>query len=288
MVSKLIFLGTAGDSFVVSKQVRTSGGLIIQTGDTQLHIDPGQGTLASAAEYKVNLRANTAVLVSNNNLLHCNDVNAVIDAMTYGGLDVGGVLIGSKTVLEGTEDVHPYITKLHKGFVEKVMPLEAGQKVGIEDIDIYAMSTNADDSKGIGFKIVTNDFILGYSSDTKYSKDIAKSYRGCDIMILHVPYPDKIKEGNHLCSKDAVSFIKEVMPRLVIITHFGIDMIKADPLNQARQIQKESGVKVVLAKDGMSVLPDSYSAESRQKRLSMFKDQDTGVITTEENEEVLD
>ena len=38
----------------------------------------------------------------------------------------------------------------------------------------------------------------------------------------------------------------------------------------------------------MSVLPDSYSAESRQKRLSMFKDQDTGVITTEENEEVLD
>ncbi len=89
--TSIIFLGTAGDPFVVSRQLRSSGGIIIQIGENQFHIDPGPGALVMAKQYGVNLRENTAILVSNNKLYHANDVNAVIDAMTYSGFDKKGV-----------------------------------------------------------------------------------------------------------------------------------------------------------------------------------------------------
>ncbi|MDP6600597.1 MAG: MBL fold metallo-hydrolase, partial [Candidatus Woesearchaeota archaeon] len=87
IASSIIFLGTGGDSYVVGKQLRASGGIILQINDDQYHIDPGPGALVMAKETGVNLRANTALFVTHNHLNHCNDINAVIDAMTYGGFD---------------------------------------------------------------------------------------------------------------------------------------------------------------------------------------------------------
>ena len=87
MDNKIIFLGTAGDSNVLGKQYKASGGMILQMGDVQLHLDPGPGALVRADQYGVNLRSNTAVLISNSSLKNCNDVNIVIDAMTYSGFD---------------------------------------------------------------------------------------------------------------------------------------------------------------------------------------------------------
>ena len=59
----------------------------MQFGENQFHIDPGPGSLVMAKNCGVNLRANTALLISHNHLNHANDVNAVISAMTYDGFD---------------------------------------------------------------------------------------------------------------------------------------------------------------------------------------------------------
>lgn len=279
MASRIIFLGTAGDSIVAGKQIRASGGIVIKSEEYQLHIDPGPGAIAKAAEFMINLRENTAVLVSNSNILNCNDVNASIDAMTYGGLDKKGVLVSNKTVVSGTDAVKAYLTNHHAGLVEKTISLVAGQRLGIEDIEINAIATDSDDPNGVGYKIITNDFVLGYTSDTKYSKEIAKNYHRCDILIINVPLPGSEKEGKLMNSEDAAKFIREADPRLAIITHFGIKMIKADPLFESREIEKKAGLKVVAAKDGMSLVPESYSAEARQKRLNIFKNKQTGEVS---------
>ena len=54
-MARIIFLGTAGSTAVVSKQLRASGGIIIQVEDLQFHLDPGPGALVKAKEYGVNL-----------------------------------------------------------------------------------------------------------------------------------------------------------------------------------------------------------------------------------------
>ncbi|MBD3354773.1 hypothetical protein GF361_02200 [Candidatus Woesearchaeota archaeon] len=277
-MNKITFLGTAGDSFVSGKQIRASGGIIIRLGEVQLHLDPGPGALARAKEHGINLRANTAVLVSNNNLLHCNDVNAVIDAMTYGGMDKKGVLVSNKSFLEGSDNEKSLLSNVQKSFVEKIVMMEKGQKLGIENVEIHALDADGPDPNTIGFKILAPDFTLVYTSDTKYSREIIKEYEGADILILNVPMPGEEKAENQLNSSSATKIIKKINPKLSIISHFGIKMIKGDPLYEGREIQKASKVQVLIAKDGLSISPRSYSAKSDQKRLSTFKDQDTGEV----------
>ena len=268
--SKIIFLGTGAQSIVLGKQIRASGGIIIQSGENQIHIDPGPGALVRAKEFGVNLRENTALLVSHNHIGHCNDVNAVIDAMTYSGLDRQGVLISNETLINGTEDIVPYLTKFHRNCLEKVMVLKEGQKAAIYDIEIKAIPVVHSESNAIGFRILTPEFDLVYTSDTDYSNKIIEAYQGCDILILNVVNPTEYKTTGNLCTEDAIKIIEKVKPRLSIITHFGVKMVEADPINEAREIQKQTKQQVIAAKDGMSINPATYAAKSQQKSLKSY------------------
>ena len=284
MSSSIIFLGTGGDSIVVGKQLRASGGFILKVNDTQFHVDPGPGSLVRAFENGINLRANTAILASHNHLNHAADLNSVIDAMTYGGMDKTGILVGNKTVLGNSPTAKPYLTDFHKNLMERIIELNSGKRIAIQDVEIEALPANHSDPDTVGFKFYTPEFILSYSSDTTYSRDLITKYKDSDILILNVVGPQGEKMQNHLNSDDAIKIIDKVNPKLAVITHFGIKMIKANPLYEGRHIQSETGIQVLTAKDGMRISPMSYSAKSPQKRLGQFKIEEKEE-TKEENSE---
>ncbi|MBT4651279.1 hypothetical protein HOC13_02035 [Candidatus Woesearchaeota archaeon] len=270
MTSQIIFLGTAGDSSVTAKQLRGSGGIVLQIEDFQFNLDPGPGTLNKMKEFSLNIRATTALLASHAHLNHCNDINALVDAMTLSGLDKKGVLIANKTIIEGNENYNPYLTKYHKNLLEKVITLEKGQKVGIELVEIHALSAEHTDPNSLGFKFYCPRFTLGYTGDTKYNKQLVEELQGSDILILNVPYPGNKSENLNLDTESATKIIAKVKPRLAIITHFGLEMLKADPIVEAREIQRATGVQTISAKEGLIISPEAYAAKSPQHRLSNF------------------
>jgi len=267
---KLIFLGTGGDAIVVGKQIRSAGGIILQVENNQFHIDPGPGAVARAKDYGVNLRNNVAVLVSHNHLNHCNDVNAVISAMTLGGLDRKGVLVTNKTTYNGNHEMEPYLTKFHRNMIERSMILEPGQRVGINEIEIRATRTHHSDPEAIGFKFLTPNFIMGYTSDTGYSHDLVEDFSGADIMIFNTVNPKEKKDKYQLNLEDVLRLISEIKPKLAIITHFGIKMEEVDILNEARRIQRQTKIQTIAARDGMAINPVSYSVSLRQKTLNLY------------------
>jgi len=267
---RIIFLGTGAGRFVRGKQERATGGIIIQVADNQFHLDPGPGSLVAASHYGINLRGNTAVIISHAHIGHCNDVNAVIDAMTYSGFDKQGVLVSNQTLINGTDTIKPYLTEYHRNCMEKIMVIKEGQKVGINDVEIQALKADHDDANSLGFKFLTPNFTLTYSGDTGYSNEIVEQYQKSDILILNIKNPGNKKEANNLCSEDAVKIIKKVNPKLTIITHFGKEMIEADPIYEAREMQKQTGCQVIAAKDGMIINPGFYSAFAKQKTLKSF------------------
>ncbi len=279
MSDEIVFLGTGGDEFVVGKQIRASGGIIIRTEGYQFHIDPGPGSLSQAKKYKINLRENTAVLVSHAHINHCNDVNAVLAAMSHNKLDTKGVLISNDTLVNGDENVKPYLTEFHKGCVEKIIVANPGQRIGIEDIEIVLLKAKHTDQKTIGFKIITPKFNVVYSSDTGYNPELIKEYADTDILILNVVSPFDKKQDFNLNSDDAVNLIKRTNPNLAILTHFGKDMIEANPVYQARDISKMTGVNVMAAEDGASIDPLAYASKTRQKKLEVFEEPE---VKTEE------
>jgi ribonuclease BN (tRNA processing enzyme) len=270
MQPKIIFLGTAGESLVYGRQIRSSGGIILQMDGLKFLIDPGPGSLTMMAQYNINVRDITAIFVTHNHINHCNDINAVIIAMTYGGLDKKGVIVSNKSAYNGTEEMDPNITRYTKKLAEKSIILEKEQKICIGDVEIKALETKHEDKETIGLRFFGSKFNLVYSSDTEYYKELGKDYKGCDIMILNNVYPKGIK-GKQLNSDDSIKIIKKIKPKLTIITHFGIKMLKADPMYEAREIQKETGTQIIAAKDGMTINPISYSTGNRQKTLNMYK-----------------
>lgn len=265
MVSGILFLGTSGEISVTGKQIRASGGIIIKTDECQFLIDPGPGTLNKAAEYGINLRETTAILLSHSHMNHCNDINAAIAAMTHNGLDPKGVIITNQTIMENS-----IITPFHQKCVEKIITAQHDKKIGIENIEIQTTQTDHEDPQTIGFKIFTPKFQAGYTSDTKYTKEIAEQYKKTDILIINCVYPEKTKQ-KQLTIEDTAKLIKTARPKLAILTHFSKKMLSSEPIYTARELQKELKTQVIAAEDGMWIDPVSYSAQLRQKTLNIYQ-----------------
>ena len=70
-----------------------------------------------------------------------------------------------------------------------------------------------------------------------------------------------------MCAADAIRIIEEVKPELAVITHFGAKMLKANPLYEAREIQKRTGVRTLAATDGMKINLDGFVNPSQQTTL---------------------
>lgn len=271
-MSSIVFLGTGGDNFVVGKGMRSAAGIVVQVNATQVHIDPGPGALAGAVACGVNVRENTGLLVSNNSLVRCNDVNVVVGAMTHEGLDAFGVLLTASSVVEGGSDVPPVVRKDVLSSVEKVVLCKPKQKIAVEDVEIHPLPAFGSDVTGVGFKLFTRDFILTYTGDTRYDKSLLDEYERSDVIVFNCCFPAGTKDPELLSSDDVVLILQKlsVKPRLVVITGFGRKMMQANPVYEAREIQKRSGVQVVCASDGMRVDPSSYSANLREKTLNLF------------------
>jgi ribonuclease BN (tRNA processing enzyme) len=268
-MTKITFLGTGGDNYIISKGIRNSGGIILQHDELQFHIDPGPNSLLLAKNNDINPRATTAIICTSPKISHCNDINIMISAMTYNGVDVKGVVVGTETIVKGNQGNFPILHSFFRNCVERVIISEPGKKIGIENVDIYFLETT-DYCDTVGMKMLFPDITLGYSSDTSYSEKVAKQYEGCDILILNVPNPTGVKKKYQMSTDDAIKFISKIKPQLAILTHFGKGMLEEDPLVEARNVHNKTGCQVMAAVDGQSISPTSYSAKSKQKKLKGF------------------
>lgn len=238
--------------------------------DIQFHIDPGPGSLIKAKEYGINLRSNNVLLVSHAHLDHCNDVNAVVSAMTYDGLEKSGILIGSKSVVEGTSEDSAYLSRRHKKYLNNYAALEPGENVTFgNNVGLVTTRTKHRDESGIGFKVFSDKFVLGYVGDTEYFDTLFEEFKGVDILVVNNVLPFGVGGGDHMNSEDTVKLIDQIKPKLAIITHFGQKMLGENPIYQAREIQRRTGIQVIAARDGMVVNPITYSASVHHKSLNL-------------------
>ena len=56
---------------------------------------------------------------------------------------------------------------------------------------------------------------------------------------------------DHLAVPDAERLIKELKPKVAILTHFGMNVWRAKPWEIAQRLTEKTGVKVIAARDGM-------------------------------------
>lgn len=259
----ITILGTGGDSQVVGRQARASGGFVITTPASQIHVDPGPGALIQLAKNEMHPRSTTAVVLSHQHANHATEAAAIIGVMTHNGMDRRGVLI-SNTV----DDC--MVPAFHRLLTEKTTALQPGSRIAVSDVEVQAVKAKHYDSNAVGYIFQTPEYVLGYTSDTVYSDEIADQFKSANILIINCTHPKGISEGDHLNVDDCIKMLSRVKPQLAIITHFGAKMLNSDPLAQARLIQHATKVQVVAAKDGLHIAPAAYDAKKKQQTLKGF------------------
>ncbi len=252
-MDKLIFLGTAGDVDAMAKQRRGTGGIVLQLGGSQLHLDPGPGSLVRAKMAGVSARDTIAVLATNGSLLRCNDVNAVISAMTLDGMDKHGVLLAGRNVIETR------VFQQSKSFLEGIVPLAVQSKVGVNEVMVVPVKTNGKDLDGLGLLISSHNILIGYTGDTAWYETMASDYEGVDVLVVNVANPSDVKEEGVMNVADAERLVAGVKPKAAFLTGFGSKLLDQDVMDVARQVQRASKADTTAASDGLVVELDAFA-----------------------------
>ena len=265
---KIIFLGTGGGRFSAINQRRMTGGFRIDNlGGKNYHIDPGPGAIVRTYQFGLNPRNIHGVFVSHAHTDHYNDAEILIEAMTKGMTNNAGHIIGSKSVISGFESWGPCISSYHQS-KSKILPLEAGDVRYFDNCLIRATPTSHGDPMGVGFQIEYRDFKISYTSDTAYFPELSEAHKGADVFIASVLRPGGKAIRGHMCSAGFIKLIKEIKPKLAIMTHLGLKMISNNPIGEAKRITKLTGVKTLAAFDGMS-LDINYNNPAKARIVSL-------------------
>ena len=249
------FLGTAGARFVMITQFRSSAGTVLSLKGTNVLIDPGPGTLVRFASSKPRLNPAKlhAIILTHKHLDHSNDVNVMIEAMTKGGFKHRGVLLCPNDALSDEGDA--VVLNYYRGLLERVEVLTEGGTYSVGQIEINTPKRHVHGVETYGLNIRVkgeNKTRVSFLVDTLYFDGLENYYDG-EVLVMNVAMYKRREGVNHLCVDDAKKIIaaRRPKPKVVILTHFGMTMLRNKPWEIAKLLSEETGVEVIAARDGM-------------------------------------
>ncbi len=248
----ITFLGTGGGRVVVFRQLRHSGGMWLNLEGVNILIDPGPGSLIRIFERGFDTRDIDIIVVSHRHLDHSADLNAVVESATESTKHPVSMLVCPKDVVSGDE---PILLKYLRKGIKRLSIAKEGKKFeykNIEiDIKVKHIHTGAE-TYGLEFSNRKKKIV--YVPCGKFYEDMLKGYSyGADIMIFNTTFVKPKGNILHLSAEDVLQMINTYKPKKAVITHFSLEMLKSNPKAIAKRLQRESGVQVIAAEDGMRV-----------------------------------
>jgi ribonuclease BN (tRNA processing enzyme) len=268
-MSEIIFLGTAGGRMVVTTQMRKSGGMWLILNGMNIVLDPGPGCLLRSVELGLDPGKADCIVISHRHIDHSNDANIMIEAMSSGGFRPKGFVLAPLDCIDGDD---PVILKYVRGYIRNdIRVLKQGFKCSLDGVGIEAaIGQRHSKVESYGIKFSFSGKTLGYIADTEYFDGLAEAFIGCNIMAINMVRMTKHEMLQHLTPDDVIKILKIIRPDTAILTHFGMQVIKASPGHVASRIEKESGVQTIAAKDGMRFSLDAARQEARDMSLEGF------------------
>lgn len=261
------FLGTAGARVMVSKQLLASGGMWMDLAGEQILMDPGPGCIVQATKRNFDPTKLSAIILSHRHIDHSNDINIMIEAMTEGGLKKRGLVFAPPDALEGD----PVILKYVRSFPEKIIVLAAGQTYRIGDVSFTLPVRHKHGVETYGFNFEVPGVTFSYIPDTRFFPELVNAYHG-EVLIINVVRREGGHPFDHLSLPDVKTIVEGIKPRAAVMTHFGMNMWRGKPWELAEGLSRETGVKVLAARDGMKldlrelVQPGSTGVEAASLR----------------------
>jgi phosphoribosyl 1,2-cyclic phosphodiesterase len=228
-----------------ASQARATGGLWVVLDGTRLHVDPGPGALVHVRSRTLNLDPARldAIVLTHKHLDHSGDMNAMIEAMTGGGTRSRGLVLAPRDAYE----VDPVIFEYVRSYAARTAVLEAGGRYPVGHIVVETPLRLRHPVETYGLRLVGRRGTVGLIACTGYFPELEQEFR-TDLLILNVVFREP-RDEIHLSLPDARRLIAAIRPRLAVITHFGLTMLRARPWELAEALTRETGVRVLAARD---------------------------------------
>lgn len=248
----ITFLGTGGGRVVVFRQLRHSGGMWLNLEGVNILIDPGPGSLVRIFERGFDTRDIDVIVVSHRHLDHSSDLNAVIESATESTKKPLELLVSPEDVISGEE---PILLKYLKKGIKNFAIAKEGKEFEFKNIKINIKIRHVHSgAETYGLEFTDGKKNIVYVPCGKFYDAMLEGYsNGADIMIFNTTFVKPRKNILHLSAEDVLRMIKKYKPKRAIITHFSLEMLKSNPKAIAHRLERESGVQVIAAEDGMRV-----------------------------------
>lgn len=243
---EIIFLGTGGARFVIAKQIRATGGIFFRIGGKSIIVDPGPESYYRFLTFvpKFNPTKIDAIILTHKHIDHSADVNVYLDVITEGGFKKNGVLIAPADAFGDGGVVYKYLLE----FLRRVDTIKPKFELVMDSVKIIFPIKHQHRVETYGFRLSCTNYTISYITDTKFFPELIDSYKS-DILIMNLLKLES-SEIDHLSVDDCVKIINGIKPKVALITHFGMTIIRIGPWNIARQLKERTKVTVLAAEDG--------------------------------------
>lgn len=243
---EIIFLGTGGARFIIAKQLRATGGLFFRIGAKNILVDPGPESYYRFLTFvpKFNPEKIDAIILTHKHIDHSADINVYLDVITEGGFKKNGLLIAPSDAFGDGGVVYKYLLE----FLNEIKIIKPEWELNIDGVKITFPIKHQHRVETYGLKLSYNNYTISYITDTKFFSALIPVYKA-DIIIMNLLKLEP-SEIDHLSVADCTEIINGIRPKVAIITHFGMTIIKVGPWNIARQLKEKTGITVLAAEDG--------------------------------------
>jgi ribonuclease BN (tRNA processing enzyme) len=259
-MNRIKFLGIgAGDIGMIAQLVPTNS-IYVELDDLNFLIDPGPGTLINAKIHDVNLLNLNGVFVSHLHQDHSGDANVAVTAL---GKNDPSFLVAEEHCLMESDKYYPCIGKWQQAIPHKLVPIEPGEHTEVGSLKVKAVECRHYDPC-VGF-VIQGSKTLGYLGDGAYYENQEKEYDKCDVLIFNVMDPRGFERVPYHMSVDGViEILNQIKPKTSFITHYSYQMLRANPIDQAKIIEDETGVKTEAAMPGLEINLDNFKINYRE------------------------
>jgi len=178
--------------------------------------------------------------------------------MTEGGYRRRGVLFAPSEALEE----EPVVFRYARSYLDRTEVLRENRKYSLGNLTFSTAQRHFHSVETYGFNFHLPRCTLSYITDTKYDPDLIAQYPG-DILLLNVvllaDMPER--EIEHFSIDDVRRILKGTKAKVVILTHFGRRILEAKPRELTERLREETGVKIIAARDGMTLKIDEVLKE---------------------------
>jgi ribonuclease BN (tRNA processing enzyme) len=247
-------LTVLGSGTVIPNGERNSSGYFVELPDAGLMLDCGAGTVHALARYRLPWERMTHLFVSHFHVDHVGELAALFYALRYG---IKKDRSHPFTIV-GPRGLDRVMDALKLAFGSKVFntkfPLRLRMVDSGEQVELGADSTlsvikTPHTPESLAVRIESRGKVLCYTGDTAYDDELARFFRGADVLISECSLREPRGGVPHLSINEVAQLASRAGASKLIATHFYFDVDEAlkSELNGAYTGE------VIIASDGFSL-----------------------------------